>query len=839
MLYVNGIPLINIELKNPASFSESWHDAYIQIKDYEKTIPELYKYVQIGVAAEQIARYFAIAPWLKDVGAYEWKEGSKDPIDSVIWMLSWNRILDFIRNYLFFREEAGLETKVIARYMQYRASEKIVNRVLGHLQGTEDKDRGLIWHWQGSGKTLTMIFAANKLYHLKKLANPSIFFIVDRLDLKCQLYQEFTGLDAVTPEIIDSIGELKKVIKHDEYRGKKGVFITLIHKFRVEELEELRVTLNKLKESGKETIATRNNVIVFIDEAHRTQYGTLAGQMEDILRSGFFFAFTGTPISKKEKDTYGKFAFPPEELYLDRYFITDSIKDGFTLKIVYQPRLEKDVHLDQKMLKAFAELEFDELPETIGEKVEIEVKKKLNTINLFLENKERIKLVAVDVAKYFKENVHGKFKAMLVAPSRYACIHYKRALDQHLPPEYSEVVMTYNSGDDQIIRDYRDELKEKYHGKDIDDIKKEVLEKFKDEKDHPQILIVTEMLLTGFDAPVLQTMYLDKPLKEHRLLQAVARTNRPFKDLKEAGYIIDYIGIIKEELKRAFEIYSKEEINGALYDLEAIRSEFKHLMNDTLDIFEDVTRDRYDRETLLQTIEILTSDEETGEKFLENYRKLRRLFEFLGSDISKLERLADYKWLSAIYVYYVKIVSRDTVLDDLVKKYYDKTIKFIHKTTDFEQFEKDLPVIEFDENYLENLEREIDNTREKAANIVFTLNKFVLVNIHQNPVYESVADKVGRVLKSWKEKTKNFEEIYLQGTEIIQEIKESTERQRKLGFSDMEYALLLDLEKGFGRKEEILEDVKELSELIKKTFLRAGQNRGWHVNRLREKYAYL
>ena len=151
MLYVNGIPLINIELKNPASFSESWHDAYIQIKDYEKTIPELYKYVQIGVAAEQIARYFAIAPWLKDVGAYEWKEGSKDPIDSVIWMLSWNRILDFIRNYLFFREEAGLETKVIARYMQYRASEKIVNRVLGHLQGTEDKDRGLIWHWQGSG----------------------------------------------------------------------------------------------------------------------------------------------------------------------------------------------------------------------------------------------------------------------------------------------------------------------------------------------------------------------------------------------------------------------------------------------------------------------------------------------------------------------------------------------------------------------------------------------------------------------------------------------------------------------------------------------------------------
>ncbi|MGB9936318.1 MAG: type I restriction endonuclease subunit R [Methanobacterium sp.] len=836
ILYVNGIPLVNIELKNPTSFSESWLDAYDQIKRYEKMIPELYKYVQIGVAAEAHVRYFPIVPWIKDIRTYEWKEISKNsvgsefkedsinPVDSIIQMLSRDRILDIIKNYIFFREEAGLETKVITRYMQYIASEKMVQRVLGHLSGEEEKNHGLIWHWQGSGKTLTMIFAANKLYQLKELENPSIFFIVDRRDLRDQLYQEFTALDAIQPELINSIDELISTMQHDELKGKRGVFISLVHKFKPEKLTNTRKELKKLSEKGWNSISTRSNVVVFVDEAHRTQNGNLAGQMRDILKSGFFFGFTGTPILKKDRNTYSNFAYPPEEYYLHRYFITDSIKDGFTVKIVYQPRLE-EFHLNKKMLKIFADLQFEEIPEQIRDDVESGVKNRLNAINLFLENEERIKLVAKDLARHFEENIQNKFKAMVVAPSRKACVYYKKALDEYLPSDYSEVIMSYDKKDDEVIKDFEEELRSKYNGKDPEEIKKEVVENFKDEEELPKILIVTDMLLTGFDAPILQTMYLDKPLKEHRLLQAIARTNRPFKDVKEAGYIIDYVGVIKDELKRAFDIYAEEEIEGAIYDMPAMRNQFKSLMDENLSLFGD-KGESFNRESILNAFEVLTVNDEKAEKFVNNYRNLRRLFEFLGPDYIKLDRLEDYKWLSAVYVYYRKMVSSNPALDQLIRKYYDKTIKFVHRTSEFEQFEDNLPEITFDEHYIDNLEKNFEKEDEKAANIVFTLNKLVLVDSNRKPVYESVADKVERVLNSWKAKTKDYRKIYLEGVEVVKEIEELSNRQNKLDFNDLEYSLLIVLEENLGENSSFINDVKKLSEILAKdTF------EGWNDQR--------
>jgi|Deesub1362B_J571_1020462.scaffolds.fasta_scaffold00696_11 type I restriction enzyme R subunit len=240
MLYVNGIPLVNIECKNPASLSESWFNAYKQTKDYERIVPELYKYVQLGVAAESKAKYFPIVPWQEEVKVHEWREELKDSIDSTIEMLSKDTLLDIVKNFPFFRVEFGNATKVVTRYMQYRAAKKIANRVLNNLEGKEEKNKGLIWHWQGSGKTLTMIFAANKLYYMRQLENPTIFFIVDRLELEEQLYKEFYSLDIVEPEIIGSIKELKEVLSYDDYRGKRGIFITLIHKFRPEELRDLQ-----------------------------------------------------------------------------------------------------------------------------------------------------------------------------------------------------------------------------------------------------------------------------------------------------------------------------------------------------------------------------------------------------------------------------------------------------------------------------------------------------------------------------------------------------------------------------------------------------------------------
>ncbi|MCX9010702.1 MAG: HsdR family type I site-specific deoxyribonuclease, partial [Candidatus Methanoperedens sp.] len=533
-----------------------------------------------------------------------------------------------------------------------------------------------------------------------------------------------------------------------------------------------------------------------------------------ILKKAFFFSLTGTPISRRGKDTYLEFSYPPEEKYLDRYFITDSIHDGFTVKLVYQPRLEKEVHLKKDMLETFLEVEFEELSDEVRDRVEEGVKKRLNAINMFLENPKRIELIAKDIAEHFKDNVDGKFKAMVVAASRMACAYYKMYLDKWLPKEYSEVVMTCNiKRDTEIIQHTSRESKARYGEKEIEEIRKEIIDKFKEEE-YPKILIVTDMLLTGFDAPILQTMYLDKPLKEHRLLQAIARTNRPYKGIKEAGVILDYIGILKE-FKRAFEIYSEEEIKGALYGIDSLRDEFNMLLDGILTLFSGISKDSYDRQTMLKAMEILTTEEENSKIFLEDYRKLRKVFELLGPDEIKVERFSDYKWICGIYTFYMNSVLRNQLGHEIyIQKYFDKTLKFVHRTTELENLRKDLPVISFDENYLRSLEEKIKSKEEKAASIVFTLNRLVLVEKHKNPVYESLAEKVERILKLWKEKTKDFERIYNEGVEVIKKIEKLSQRQKEIGFSDMEYSMLLSLEKRFGEDSELIKDVRELSDRL-------------------------
>jgi len=832
MLYVNGIPLVNIEIKDPTKFGLSWYDAFVQIKDYEINVPELFKYVQIGVAVESQARYFPIVPWQakEEVKCYEWRKISEikesDPIEGIFEMLEPGRLLDIIKNFLFYRIEFGNATKVITRYMQYRAVNRMVERVVQNLQLKNEmlnqpvnlvqgmvqhdrvqKNKGLIWHWQGSGKTLTMIFTAHKLYYNNLLENPSIFFIVDRIELEEQLYTEFFSLDIVQPEVIQTVADLEEVLSYDNYQGKRGLFITLIHKFRYEELDRLRRHLEEISKS-QETIMNRSNVIAFIDEGHRSQYGILASVMKGILKNAFMFALTGTPISKSTRDTYRDFAYLPEERYLDRYFIVDSIKDGFTLPIVYQPRLEKDVHLKKEMLETFLEIELEEIPEKARTDVEQKLKQRLDPINVFLENENRIASIAEDIANHFKENVDGKFKAMIVAASRKACILYKNALEKYLPREYFEVVMTAESDEDKIIYGYSRDVRERYAGRDHKSTLKKIVDKFK-EDDYPKILIVTEMLLTGFDAPILQVMYLDKPLKEHRLLQAIARTNRPYKGLKEAGIIIDYVGILKE-FKRAFEIYSKEDsLKGALSNMDSVHKEFDILISELIGMFGDLSKD-YERSSLLKAIEILTTDVTREEEFVEKYHKLRKLFEILGSDPHKLEYFEEYKWLSAIYVYYLKTVLQKSSVDPYVHKYFDKTLKYVYKTTEIDNLEKDLPVIKFDVDTLKNIEERVKSREEKAANILFTLQRFVLVDKQKNPIYESLTERVQRLVDMWRDKAKDYEKIYKEGVSIFEAIQTMASRQQRLGLSELEYALLLTLENKLKANEEFVNRVKIL-----------------------------
>src|SRR3990170_7631663 len=812
MLYINGIPLVDIECKNPVSISESWVTAFQQIKDYENIVPELYKYVQVGIAAESQARYFPIVPWQKEgeVKTHMWQEEGKDSIDSTIEMLSKGTLLDILRNFLFFRIERGEATKVITRYMQYRAAKKIVNRVIKNLKGEDDKNKGLVWHWQGSGKTLTMIFASNELYYMKELGNPTIFFIVDRIELEDQLYKEFYFLDIVRPEIIGSVGELKEVLGYDDYRGKRGAFITLIHKFRPEELDKLQEEIEDVSKH-KETIMNRKTVVTFVDEGHRTQYGLLAAQMKAMLKNAFFFALTGTPISKRGKDTYLEFSYPPKELYLDRYFVTDSIRDGFTVKIVYQQRLEKDRYLKKDLLDAYLKSELEDLSDEMREHLEERIKSKLNEIDAFLEDPGRIKVIAEDIANHFKENIDGKFKAMVVAGSRTACAIYKEELDKHLPKQYSEVVMTYydRESDKRKTITLR-EARGRYGELEPEDLRKKIRESFIEEE-FPKILIVTEMLLAGFDAPILQVMYLDKPLKEHRLLQAIARTNRPFKDLKEAGLVIDYVGILKEFTK-AFENYTKEDITGVLLDLNQLTQDFTQTINETMALFTDIPKDQYDRQTMLKAFETITANEQNTKKFRENYRHVRKLFELLGPHEVKLQKLQEYTWLTQVYTFYLRMTRQDQYEEyRYVPKYFTKTLKYVYKTTELADIEKQYPTIQFDTDYLKNLQEKIKTKEEKAANILFTLNRFIIIDKQRNPIYETLTEKVERILKLWKEKTKDFEKIYNEGTQIIKEINKLQSRQKQLAFTDLQYSILLNMEQKLGTDKNLTQDTHELT----------------------------
>jgi type I restriction enzyme R subunit len=816
VLYVNGIPLVNIEGKNPAALSATWEDAYKQIKQYERDVPELYKYAQLGVAADVGAKYFPIAFWQNDVRTYEWKEEDKEGLDALSLMLQPHRLIDFVRNYIFIREENGEFGKVVARYMQHRASEKICERVTANIEGKDEKNKGLIWHWQGSGKTLTMIMAAHKLYYDQKLENPTIFFIIDRQDLEEQLSAEVAALDLnFKAETIENIKSLQETVKADDYKGKRGAFITLVHKFNPEK-DWIPENIKKEVEAGDRegTIAERKNVIAFLDEVHRTQYGTLAGQMKDVLKNAFFFGFTGTPIAQKDKDTYKEFGYPvDEEEYLDRYFIDESQADGFTVPIIFEPRDDKLNVSTEELKKILEEQTGEDVMEDYEEgKLKGEAAKQVDSVKVFLESEKNIRKKSKDIAEDFKQRIDGRFKAMVVAGSRKACVLYKKALDELLGEEASEVVMTFDRNDKkEIIRDYYGEWQKKYTGNDNKKICDEIVRKYKEEET-PKILIVTDMLLTGFDAPILQTMYFDKPLKEHKLLQAIARVNRVYKDVKEAGVVVDYVGIIKKAKKAISDYYKTEKISHAVFDYEDLLEKFSELVKEMEKIIgstpTEITRDK-----LNEAMEELREPKKE-EDFVSLYKEARKIFELLGSNEKKLKFLNQYKWLSSVFAYHSKLKGEgDKEEKARAEKYFQDTLKIIHDTVSIQEIKRDLPSFKLDKEYFEKLRESQSSKKEKVNNLVFGLERLVLVEKAQDPILLSVYEKVEELVRKWREKSVDYEELYDYGVEIIGEIEEKKSEQEEMNLSVLEYGIYLKLKDFLKKKSQ-----KELAKLSQKLY---------------------
>ena len=806
VLFVNGIPLVNIECKNPWTNKVDYHSAYKQIKRYEKIAPELYKYIQIGIGAGEVIKYFPIVPWKDEVCQQIWRwEGLKDE-EAIFFMLKPENLIDIVRNFVFVREFRGEMTKVIARYMQFRATNKVYQRVIDNLEGKTTKNKGLIWHWQGSGKTLTMIFSAHKLYF--ELGKPTIFFIVDRKDLERQFSEELSSLDLNFEfEKIESIEALKEVLTYDACRGKRGAFLTLIHKFNLEDL-----ILNEIQ---KGEIGKRKDVICFLDEVHRTQYGVLASKMKSILKRTFYFGFTGTPISFQDRNTYKEFGYIYEdekEPYLDRYFIDEAERDGFVVPIVYQlKRDELKLKIPEKELEWYLEkADVEDMADEIEMKgVKEEIKRRLNHIKVFLENEKEIDLICQDIKKDFKENYEGKFKGLIVAGSRLACVRFKKILDRYLPAKESEVVMTFSGDDPQEISEYKRDLMERFKMKDpVEIIKQIVDEKFKKEE-NPKILIVTDMLITGFDEPKLGVIYLFKFLKGHRLLQTIARVNRPFLG-KTAGVVVDYVGIFRH-YKKALSNYLEgdvKRISKGILDKNKIFENFLEKLKEIKSIFGDLVG-KFEKEALDEALEIV-KEEEKGKKFMKLYKELRGWFELSMPDEKIVKYLPEYKWISMVYEYYKKLIGPD-IDETKIEKYFKKTLSLIHDVIEVKKLREIVKPTVLNLEYIKKLRNSDLTEKEKAIGTLTALIHICVLN-EKNPIYRTIAEKVRRLIKEWQEGKIETAVLVSEAGVLVDYIKEKNKEKEESGLNEVEMATKLFLEKY------IKEDKENLKNLSKKLY---------------------
>lgn len=621
-LFINGIPIIIGEAKTPIRPSVSWLDGASEVHNvYENAVSKLFVPNIFSFATEGKELYYGAirtplqywAPWRleNDEDAIAKRLGLGEIGKELSDLLHPARVLDILLNFsLFTTNKSKQRIKVIPRFQQYEGANKIVERVKeGKIK------QGLIWHFQGSGKSLLMVFAAQKLRREKELKSPTVLVLVDRTDLDTQISGTFNAADIANIETTDNIKELQDLLKKDI----RKIIISTIFKFR----------------DAQPNMNTRDNIIVLIDEAHRTQEGDLGRQMRAALPNAFLFGLTGTPVNKADKNTFWAFGAKEDDGgYMSRYTFQDSIRDKATLPLHFEPRLV-DVHVDKETIdKAFAE--FKESTALSDEEADA-LNKKSAKMASFLKSPERVAKIVEDIALHFNEKVapHG-FKAMIVTPDRYACVQYKEELDNYFPEESSRVIISTSSNDELSF-------KQKW-GVDKNQQEK-IVEEFNDAQSDLKFLIVTAKLLTGFDAPILQTMYLDKSIKDHTLLQAICRTNRIYPN-KSFGRIVDYFGVFDDTAKALQ--FDEESIKTVISNLTELRDKLPEAMAEALAHFAGVDRSVIGFEGLEKAQEAI-NDNERKDAFAKDYKYLSKLWESLSPDTILNDYQNDYKWLSQVF----------------------------------------------------------------------------------------------------------------------------------------------------------------------------------------------
>lgn len=818
VIFINGIPLVVIECKSPVAKQTGLATAIGQLIRYQEEIPQLFPTNGILIGLNLFgARYGTILSspeffheWegkevgatpcgcpetireMLDLGLIKKEDLSERPTPQevlIAGVLNKKNLLDIIQNFIVYEidQKQRKIVKKVCRYQQYTAVNKILKRVT-----TEDEKRGIIWHWQGSGKSLTMLFGAVKLRREeKKLKNPIILVVTDRIDLDDQISKTFRNCNFPNPiQIREKRGTHKKLYELLS-QNVGNTILTTVHLFRK--------PLDK-------ALSEAENIIVLTDEAHRTQYGFFAFNMRRALPNASLFAFTGTPLDKRDRNTYRHFS-PPGERYLDAYTIRNAEDDKAIVPVKYSSRLAQLQVVGKTLDQLFDDLFYDKTEE--GKAL---LKRKYATIETLSKADRRIERIAHDIVEHFNGKIRPNgFKAQIVASERAMAIRYKEILDKLIGPERSEVVITVNNDDPK-------EWKEKYRL--TREQENQIKEAFNDPQNLLEFLIVCDKLLTGFDAPVEQVMYLDQRLKEHTLLQAIARTNRTY-PRKNFGLVVDYVGVGRE-LAEALVIFEKEDLEG-IFGVDDIQKELANLdywFKKTLSFFEKIDFSKGRPEDILQKCMEILKPEDVRADFDVSFRNMARSMDFLMPDPMVDPYLKDFRFLGTIREG-AKNLYRDErlSLEDCSKK-VEILIHAHIVDTGMENILEPISITAPD--FREKLEMK-GNLKAKASHVEYAIRQTINEKIATDPAfYGSLKERLENIIEEDRKERKDEAKLLLNLMQLGKEEKERDTYSRSLGFENVGefsfYGLLLPFRKSmFSDSEEnhvaftknIIQSIKE------------------------------
>lgn len=850
ILYVNGIPLVVFEFKTAIKENTTIHDAYVQLTvRYQRDIPELFKYNAFCVISDGVnnkaGSFFAPYEFFYAWRKMEGMDNEVDGIDSMFTMIKGmfdkNRLVDIIQNFIYLPDTSKKDEKIVCRYPQYYAANKLFANILKHRQPEGDGKGGTYFGATGCGKSFTMLFLSRLLMKSKEFANPTLVIITDRTDLDDQLSKQFTNAKGYLGDqnvvSVESRSDLR-----DKLAGRKsgGVFLTTIHKF-TEDLELL---------------TDRSNVICISDEAHRSQtnldqkisvtekgvkktYG-FAKYLHDSLPNATYVGFTGTPVDAT-LDVFGEI--------VDAYTMTESVKDEITVKLVYEGRAAKVMLQSEKV----AEIE-KYYEQCVGEgasEYQVDESKKASaSMNAILGDPDRIKAIAEDFVKHYENRVNEgstiKGKAMFVCSSRPIAWEFYKAVIA-LRPEWEEI-KAFEEGAKltekekkeikpmekikMIMTRGQDDEEDMYNMLGTKEYRKELDRQFKNEKSNFKIAIVVDMWLTGFDVPFLDTIYIDKPIQRHNLIQTISRVNRKFEG-KEKGLVVDYIGI-KREMNLALAMYSKQDATN-FEDIDQSIIVVKDHLELLANLFHGFDASAYYSGTALQQLETLNKAAEyvlvtqnQEKRFMDLVKRLKSAYDICSGANDFTEEQKDqvhfYIAVRSIVFKLTKGDAPDTAqmnakVREMIKDaIQSEGVEEIFKLGDDNESQIDI----FEQDYLDKINKiKLPHTKiqllqkllQKAIGQVSKINKIQGVNFSEKLKF--IVDKYNERKEADVLRGEVLEDFTDEIIALYYELKEESEAGDKLGI-DFEEKAFYDILKAIAIKYEFHYPDDQLIELAQK-----------------------